>query len=74
VSMVVPYFIAVRLGVQALSSEIEDSFDKLGECERCMAVMLDVPDANSKFECMVLELSLSHTLKLSAMVPKCLLL
>jgi hypothetical protein len=37
----------------APSSEIEDSINKLGECERYMAVMLDVPDANSKFECMV---------------------
>ena len=34
-------------------SEFEDSINKLGECERYMAVMLDVPDANSKFECMV---------------------
>jgi hypothetical protein len=34
-------------------TEIEDSMNKLGECERYMAVMLDVPDANSKFECMV---------------------
>ena len=37
----------------APSSEIDDSINKLGECERYMAVMLDVPDANSKFECMV---------------------
>ncbi len=34
-------------------SEIDDSINKLGECERYMAVMLDVPDANAKFECMV---------------------
>jgi hypothetical protein len=34
-------------------SEVEDSMNKLGECERYMAVMLDVPDAHSKFECMV---------------------
>ena len=37
----------------ASRSEIDDSINKLGECERYMAVMLDVPDANAKFECMV---------------------
>mmetsp|Transcript_9298 Transcript_9298/g.18757 ORF Transcript_9298/g.18757 Transcript_9298/m.18757 type:complete len:1807 (+) Transcript_9298:262-5682(+) len=39
--------------MDAPRSEIDDSINKLGECERYMAVMLDVPDANSKFECMV---------------------
>jgi len=33
--------------------EIEESIAKLGECEQYMAVMLDVPDAKDKFECML---------------------
>jgi len=37
----------------APQSEIDASIAKLGECEQYMAVMLDVPDAKDKFECML---------------------
>lgn len=37
----------------APEAEIEDAINKLGECEQYMAVMLDVPDAKEKFQCML---------------------
>lgn len=37
----------------APQSEMDDSIAKLGECERYMAMMLDVPDAKDKFEAML---------------------
>jgi hypothetical protein len=37
----------------APQSEIDESIAKLGECEQYMAVMLDVPDAQDKFQCML---------------------
>lgn len=37
----------------APQSEIDEAIDKLGECEQYMAVMLDVPDAKEKFQCML---------------------
>ena len=37
----------------APQSEIDVSIAKLGECEQYMAVMLDVPDAKDKFQCML---------------------
>lgn len=37
----------------APQSEIDEAIDKLGECEQYMAVMLDIPDAKEKFQCML---------------------
>ncbi|KAL3782204.1 hypothetical protein HJC23_001024 [Cyclotella cryptica] len=37
----------------APQAEIDEAIDKLGECEQYMAVMLDVPDAKEKFQCML---------------------
>jgi hypothetical protein len=37
----------------APQAEIDEAIDKLGECEQYMAVMLDVPDAKEKFQCMI---------------------
>ena len=34
-------------------SKIEESIGMLNECEQYMAVMLDIPDAKAKFECMI---------------------
>ena len=40
--------------IDALQSEIDEAISKLGECEQYMAIMLDVPDAKEKFECMLI--------------------
>lgn len=37
----------------APQSEIDDSIDKLGECEQYMAIMFDVPDVKDKFQAML---------------------
>jgi formin 2 len=37
----------------APQSEIDEAIDKLRECEQYMAVMLDVPDAKEKLQCML---------------------
>ena len=44
----------------APQSEIEDAISKLGECEQYMAVMLDVPDAKDKFQCMLFRVEFEH--------------
>ena len=40
--------------------QIEDSIEMLNECEQYMAVMLEVPDAKGKFECMIFRAELEN--------------